>query len=311
MGSFRNLFFVYENVMDDWNLYRTFLAVARGGTLAAGAESSGSSISTVHRQLAQLEAALGVRLFERRGRGQALTSAGEDLAVRVTRLEDEMHAIDRDIAGRDTALRGVVVLTTTDTIADALLGRYLGDLRERYPDIHVHVLVDNRHYRLGRGEADIALRPGARPREPDVIPHKAGEIRCSWYASDDYVARRGRPHRKADLRSHDAVVVDDSLAHIVYGRMAARYTDPQRWVLRSPSLAVQAMAVRRGVGVAALPCFLLDPDPDVTRLFTPEVEGPLWLLYHADLRRTARVRAVVDLLLESLERDRPRLLGRV
>jgi DNA-binding transcriptional LysR family regulator len=106
-------------------------------------------------------------------------------------------------------------------------------------------------------------------------------------------------------------VVDESLAHVAYGRLAALHTDPRRHVFRSPSLLVQAQAVCAGVGVAILPCFLMDPRANVRRLFSPEPEAPLWLLYPADLRRTARVRVVVELLFEAFIADRPLLEGQL
>ncbi|MCB9748717.1 MAG: LysR family transcriptional regulator [Myxococcales bacterium] len=298
-----------ETIARDWNLYRTFLAVARHGTLAAAAAQLESSVSTVHRQLAALEAELDTRLLERRGRGQALTAAGEALVGRAARIEDELAGIARALAGRDQALRGTVVLTTTDTLAHALLTRYLPTLRARLPEVHLHVAVDNRHYRLGRGEADIALRPGGKPREPDVVARELGEVAFGFYAARAYLERRGRPRRKRELARHDAVVVDDSLAHILYGQIARARFDPARWVLRSPSLLVQADAVSAGAGIAALPCFLMDARPGVERLFAPEREGPLWLLYHAELRGAARVRAVVELLREAIVADRPLLAG--
>lgn len=310
MSMFGNEVSNYEKDMSDWNLYRAVLAVARGGTLAAGAKLLGTSISTLHRQLVQLEAEFDTRLLERRGRGQVLTAAGEALVERVARMEEEVLAIEREITGRDEALRGKVLLTTTDTLAHALLPRVLPTLRARLPEVQLEVFVDNRHFRLGRGEADVALRPGSKPREPDLIARHVADVACGWYASEGYIARRGCPRRRADLRQHDAVVVDETLAHIAYGRLAAEYTDPRRQVLRSPSLLVQAEAVCAGVGVAALPCFLMDPRPLVRRLFSSEAEAPLWLLYPADLRRTARVRVVVDVLLEALAAARDLLEGR-
>jgi DNA-binding transcriptional LysR family regulator len=296
--------------VDDWNRFRTLLAVARGGTLAVAANELGTSISTVHRHLTDLETHLEVRLFERRGRSRVLTAAGESLVLRATRIEDEILGIERDVAGADRTLRGSVVVTTTDTMVEMVLGRHLAVLRERYPDIHLDVLADNRFYRLGRGEADIAIRPGRKPRDPDVIAKHVGDVAYSFYASKAYLARHGRPRKKSDLLNHDAVVVDDSLSHVIYGRLAAKYTDPTRRVLRSPSLTVQATAVANGVGISPLPCLLMSRRDDVVRLFPPEVEGPLWLLYAADLRHTARVRAVVELLLELLAQDAALLLGR-
>ena len=148
-----------DGKLTDWNLYRVFLTVAREGKLAGAAARLEASISTVHRQLAELEAALDTRLFERRGRGRVLTAAGESLAERLTRVEEQLVSVTRQVAGQDELARGTVHVTTTDSVAHALLPRYLPILRERLPAVHLHVTVDNRHYRLGRGEADVALRP--------------------------------------------------------------------------------------------------------------------------------------------------------
>jgi DNA-binding transcriptional LysR family regulator len=294
---------------EDWNHYRTLLAVARGGTLSAAAAELEVSISTVHRHLADLEATLDTRLFERRGRTRALTTAAEALVERAERIEAEVHGIERDLAGAEREISGRVTLTTTDSLAERI-AHYLPSLRERHPAVHLDVLVDNRHYRLGRGEADVALRPGKKPREPDVVAKAVGDIALSFYAATDYLEEHGRPRRKSDLKKHDAVVVDESLSGVIYGRLAAEHTDSARHVLRAPSLLVQAMAVERGVGIAALPCFLMDARSGVERLFRPEPEGPLWLLYHVELRHSARVRAVVDLLAERLVEDAELFAGR-
>jgi len=297
-----------ENVVD-WGLYRVFLAVARGGTLAAGAAALGSSVSTVHRELARLEVALGTTLFEKRGRVRVLSAAGEVLARRVADLEEDLVSIGREIAGGDDLARGIVHLTTTDATAHGLLPRYLPILRERHPGIHLHVSVDNRHYRLGRGEADIALRPGGAMGEADVIERRVGEAYFAHYASHGYLAQRGRPRRRRDLALHDAVVPDASLARSVYGRIAEERTDAARRVVRSPSVLVLASAVASGAGIGALPCFLMDPWPDVERLFRPEPEGWLYVIYPSELRRVARVRAVVELLTELIAADAPLLAG--
>ncbi len=299
-----------KTLIGDWSLYRTLLTVAREGTLQRAAEQLGTSVSSVHRHLAELERALDTRLFERHGRRRVLTAAGERLVARLDEVEERLHGIERQIVGSDHAARGTVVVTTTDTIADGLLDRHLRVLRERCPEVRLDVSVDNRHFRLGRGEADLALRPGARPTELDVVARQVGEVAFSHYASREFVARHGRPHRRADLRGYDAVVVDESLAHTVYGRVAAERTDPERQVLRSPSLLVQATAVSRGVGIAALPCFLMDPRPEVVRLFQPEPESSLWLLYPAELRHVARVRAVLEVLIAGIAEDAALLAGK-
>jgi len=143
--------------------------LTRAGTLAAAAAQLGIDASTVHRRLAQLERAMGTRLLERRGRGTALTAAGERLVEHASRVEDEVLAVQRDVLGRDVALAGTIRVTTADDLGSRLLPRHVAAFRRLHPAITIELVLDNRVLDLVRGEADIAIRPRRPAASTEIV----------------------------------------------------------------------------------------------------------------------------------------------
>ena len=217
------------------------------------------------------------------------------------------------MVGRDRALTGVIRVTTTDTLAQRLLGPYMASFHARFPKIRVDLALDDRVFRLGRGEADVALRPGTRPNEGDVIARPLAEFHSALYASSDYLGRAGRPTRRADLSRHRLVDLDETLAHVAYAGFITRFAPSANVVFRSSSMLGQAMAVINGLGIGVVPCFLMDGQPGVERLFGLEksLGSWLWLLVHRELRQMARVRAFADFMAEVVESERSLLEGRL
>ncbi|MBI2895052.1 MAG: LysR family transcriptional regulator [Deltaproteobacteria bacterium] len=298
--------------VDRWDDLRVFLAVVRGGSLGAAASPLGIDASTVFRRVMALEQSLGTRVFERRGRRWALTPAGELLTEHAARIEEEMEAAHRDVVGRDVALEGTVRVTTPADLGDRLVAAHVAAFRAKNRAITVELLLEDRILDLVRGEADVAIRPRRPPAVGALVGRKVSDLAGALYASRSYLERHGRPRRRSDLARHDAVAVDGALAQTPYGEVANGLGSARRVALRTNALLGVLRAVSLGLGVGPLPCFLGDADADLVRLFPPEPElaAELWLLYHGDLRQTARVRAFCDFMLESLRAQRPLLEGR-
>jgi DNA-binding transcriptional LysR family regulator len=295
----------------DWDDLRFFLAVARGGGLSAAARVVGCEASTVQRRMQRFERSLGVRLFDRRARGYALTQAGEELLAAAERLELELLSISRAMAGRDDQPSGSVRFTTVDVFMSFLLRPHLASFHARYPNIDLEVLLGPELRSLTRREADVALRPGAAPAEPGVIARRVCTAAVAVYASRAYLAAHGQPSALADLAGHRLVTGNASLAHVAFAQVLRRHAPEARVVLQSDSVLVQLDAARMGLGIVSLPCYLADVEPSLVRLFPPEPELglPLWLIIHSDLRRSARVRALVDHLYDALQTEVPLLEG--
>jgi DNA-binding transcriptional LysR family regulator len=204
-----------------------------------------------------------------------------------------------------------VRFTTVDAYMSFLLRPHLASFHARYPNIDLEVLVGPERRSLTRREADVALRPGAAPAEQGVIARRVCTVAVALYVSRGYLTTYGRPRAPSDLAGHRLVAGNAALEHVAFTQALRRRTPDARVVLQSDSVLVQLDAGRMGMGIAALPCYLADVEPSLVRLFPPEPELglPMWLVIHSDLRRSARVRALVDHLYEALQTELPLLEG--
>ncbi|HZZ85872.1 MAG TPA: LysR family transcriptional regulator [Anaeromyxobacteraceae bacterium] len=288
----------------DWGHLRFFLELVRTGSHARAAQRLGVDRNTVARRVAAMEEALGISLFERGPQGWACTAAGQELAEMASRVEQDVLALARHADARDRTLSGAVRLTTATHISAYLLVPALPALRERHPGLVLEVAADQRTFDLTRREADLALRMG-RPRDAGLVTRKLSDVAYGLYA-----ARRSAAGRRGavDLAADPFVGFDDSLAGTPQERWLSRLAPERRTVFRCNSTASLVVAARSGVGVAVLPRFVAGVEPELVLL-----EGPapphheLWLLVHGDLRRSPRVRAVIDWVDDVVARARPSL----
>jgi molybdate transport repressor ModE-like protein len=274
----------------------TLLAIAREGSLAGAARRLRVNHSTVFRRLGAIEARLGTRLFERQGGSYVTTAAGEDLLRTAERVEAEVEALERRLSGQDLRLTGSLRMTAPDDLAEVLVMPLIADFRRKYPEITLELVLDNRMLNLTRREADIALRPTRQP--PETL---AGR-RVATLASAVYASADRKPPK--DLAGPDErwIAWEEGAGPPNAARWLAAHVDRHAVAYRSNSMLNQASAARNGLGLAILPCFLGDSDARLQRVTAPldDLTTELWLLTHPDLQRTARIRALLDLLYDSL-----------
>ncbi|MBP1298163.1 MULTISPECIES: LysR family transcriptional regulator [Bradyrhizobium] len=291
----------------DWNDLRLVLAVAREGSLSGAARRLGVTHSTVFRRLGTIEDAIGTRLFERFRDGYAPTPAGEIAAASAARLEDEVLALERKLAGRDLRPSGPVRITTTDTLG-AVLMRHLPAMRAAHPEIQPEIIISNAMANLTRREAEIAIRPTPAPSEL-LVGRRVADIAHAVYGSRAYLARRS----DRDLSVHDWIGLDDALAGTVVAGWMRENLRSARITCRVDALPALRDAAAAGLGLALLPCYVGDLAPTLRRL-TPkalaEPRSALWLLTHDDLKRTARIRATLDFLASALTSERALFEGK-
>jgi DNA-binding transcriptional LysR family regulator len=289
----------------DWDDLRHFLAAYRNGSLARAARELGCEYTTVGRRVAALEAALGTALFVRTPEGLKPTDAAGDLMPLAEQIEEATHAIARRAAGRDERIDGVVRLTCAEGFSTYIVDQ-LADLRARHPDLVVDIIADLRLLDLVRGEADIALRLSPTDQR-DLITRTLAPMPWRMFASEAYVARRGVPSLVTDLRGHEVVGYDDVLAHVPGARWLAEHLDGATVVLRGNNAHAVRDAAAAGLGVAVLPHFFAAREPRL-RPVADDILGSrtLTLVVHPALTQVARVRAVIDFLVEAVTRDRDR-----
>ncbi len=226
------------------------------------------------------------------------------------RIEQEAIAAERAVSGRDARLQGKLRVTSSETLAFRLLTRHLAAFRAAHPGIVVELVIENRLLSLTKREADVALR-ATRPGQGDLWGRKIADVAWTAYAARDYAARRGLPGRAAELGAHDLVGWDEPSQQVRAAEFLAEAAPGGAVVYRSNSLVNQLVAAREGMGIALLPCYLGDPEPALVRAFAPlpALSRELWLVTHADLKRTARIRAFFDVVGEGLARQKSLLEG--
>ncbi len=297
----------------DWSILRDFIAVAETGGLSQAARKLRISQPTLSRRIAALEEQLKAQLFQRTPRGLLLTDAGEHVLAGARRVEEEALAIERQAEAAQQTLTGTVRISVTEGVGALWLPKHLAAFHIKYPGVCVEILVDNRAANLVRREADIAVRL-FRPDQPDLIARHVGEMVMGLYASKDYLARHGVPTEVAHLRSHFLVGFDEGMVqrNKDVQRLERCFT-PEKIVHRSSSFVGQASATLAGIGIGIHDCVLADAEPKLQRIMpeTFDHRMEIWLVTHADMRRSARIRAVYDFLAEILAADHGRLMGKV
>jgi DNA-binding transcriptional LysR family regulator len=293
----------------DWDDFRVFLSVARAGTLSAAARLLQVDQSTISRRLATLEETAGARLFDRTPKGYVLTLAGEAVRSRVEELESQALGIERQLLGQDSQPTGHVRLAASDSFAAWFLAPRLAPFYTRFPGIRLELVTGNQPVNLARREADISLRL-SKPKEPNLIARRLGQAAWSVYASSGYLLRYGKPSLRARLRGQRVVGLDPELRGTVGARWLAKQGSLAVVSLTCNSLLSQAAAVVAGIGLSPLPCLFGDREPTLERI-VPRTIGhhDLWLVVHPDVRKNARVRAVMDYLTELVVSETALLSG--
>jgi DNA-binding transcriptional LysR family regulator len=284
--------------MFDWNDLRYLLAVARGGSTLAAARALGVNQTTVARRLEALEAALGVKLFDRGQTGSRLTGAGGDLIALAEGVERSAAAIAERAGAHARGLAGVVRVTTNEPTANIAIMPVLPEFRRLFPDIKVEMIVTDEHLDLLKGEADVAVRGARAVTNPDLVVRRITDIPWAIYASRGYIAQHGRPTTIADLASHFLVGGEQQVATIGALEWMLLQAPEAEVVCRSNTLSNLYQAVRAGLGVGPLPCIIGAAEPDLVRCVdTPaDFTDHLWLVTAPELKTAPRVRAFMDFI---------------
>lgn len=294
--------------MLDWNDLRTFLAVARHGNLSAAARALKVTQTTMGRRLEALHQRAGTRLLQKTPGGFVLTPSGERVLGNIERMEAEALAVERAITGQDAKLEGEVRITTVETFGARVLVPLFAELRLRQPQLAIELITDTRALSLSRREADIALRL-AEFEQHEAVVRRVGDMAFAVYAGRAYLEAHGQPDFGEGAAGHCVVTLQDDLALLPEARWLTGLTQQAMVVLRSNSRDAHVQAAKAGYGVACLPCYLADEEPDLVRLDTPSkpVVRGIWMGVHRDTRHVPRIRIVLEHLSEGLKRLAPRL----
>lgn len=293
--------------MLDWNDLRYFLAVANAGSLSRAASALDVTQPTVGRRIRALEQQLECRLFDRQPSGYVLTQNGRDILGVVEQMDSQAHAVARSATGRDLQLEGRVVLTIPIGLHRWVV-RALPPLQQAYPALDLELSVRLSRSDLLRHEADIALRVGD-AGSAELVGRRVGSMGFGMYASEDYLQQHGEP-LPGTLATHVIIESTGELTDVLQARMLRNLAADAGVAARLDCLETQCVALQMGAGLLALPNIMAAELSGVRRVMSDSFRPVLdiWALTHADLRATARVRAVVDYFTEKAGQDAAALL---
>lgn len=294
-----------------WDDFRLVNAIAEARSLPAAAAALGLDHSTVFRRLRQVERVLGAVVFERHRSGYVPTVAGAEIAAVAARMEAEMNAVLRRVAGHAPSPAGEVRVATSDALLLDLLMPLFAAFQLECPEVRLDLVCGNEAANLSRRDADVAIRATAAPPET-LVGRKAARIAWAAYrpAGSDAVEVAEEALVRVETRW---VGFGDALAGLAAAGALLGWVPAERVVARFDTIGGVAGAVEAGMGCGLLPCFVGDGRPGLARLTAPieRLATDLWLLTHDDLRQVPRVRVLLDFLAECLGRSRDVIEGRL
>src|SRR5579863_489107 len=285
-----------------WELYRSFLAVMREGSLSAAARALSLTQPTVGRHVEALEQALGVALFTRSQRGLRATESALQLRPYADALASAAAALAR-AASDQSGVKGAVRVTASEVVGAEVLPPILGPLREAHPELAIELALTNRVEDLLNRDADIAVRM-VRPAQGALIARHIGAMPLGLYARRDYLDRHGEPKSLAELFHFAFIGVDRDASTLQMFKVHYGDIDRNFFALRTDNQLAQLAAIRAGFGVGVCQVGLAKRDPALVRLLADQFEMALdiWLAMHQDLKATPRCRVAFDALAEGLTR---------
>ncbi|MFT5132167.1 MAG: DNA-binding transcriptional LysR family regulator [Gammaproteobacteria bacterium] len=283
----------------NWDDLRFFLALAREGTVSGAGRVLEVKHTTVARRISALEEKLRSRLFDRLPSGYAMTQVAENLYQHALAMEEVAQAVDREVFGMDAQLEGALRLAASYDIFTRLITPRLHQFTEQYPGIEIELLSSTSLVDLASRQADIALRLSSKP--PDyLIGRKILPLGHGVYGSTSYLKKK-RESEKLILWEHERDTPEWVNDHYQGGRVVARVSE----------IMTMMEAVRNHMGLARMPCYVADAELSLRRIdvsLTPSTWG-VWVLSHADLRSTARVRVCREFLIDIIEQQRNLIEG--
>ena len=271
----------------NWDDLRLFLAVARTGSISGAARQLGVQHSTVSRRIRQFETKLGSRLLERKTGRYELTQAGENVKEASARIEREVLGVDGALLGKDTQQVGPLKVAALNNMASSVLMPMFASFNRNRPQVELHIIVSNIDASLSQREADVAIRLTNTPIDT-LIGKRMVTVASCIYGSRTYLEQ---------LREQGGepkwIGVDCCGFHKTWTK---QLSSGQSYNFYSDDTLLTHSAIREGMGVSILPCFMGDTDPLLERYGDPDpaYNLGLWVLLHPDLKRTARILAFRD-----------------
>jgi DNA-binding transcriptional LysR family regulator len=285
----------------NWDDIKIFLEVARAERLSTAAKRLAMDASTVSRRLHKLEESVATKLFDRTQEGHVLTPDGEMLLSSACKMEqDAQHALS-SIHNNNEENCGLVRIGVTEALGNFFVSPNLLALQQQHPNIDVHLLLFSRYVKISRNEADIAIAV-EKPKSTSMIVSKLCDYKLQLYAHQDYLDKNLEQYPQGILLEHladhkwvtyvDNLIFTDQLS---YTKELERHLASElKASFSSTSIISQYFAIKSGLGIGVLPCFLADQDKNLIKLHSQEITitRSFWLVTHPESKRLSHVNTV-------------------
>lgn len=280
----------------EWSDFRVILALGRAGSVAGAARLLGVDGSTISRRLAAAEKALGAVLILRGGREFAFTSAGREALAAAEAMETAATAAAASVRAAREEVQGIVRIACPPYAIWFLAG-FQEKVAAAHPGLGVELLSGRAPVDLAKGEADISIR-SVRPGDLDLVVAQRVRLGSALYAASAYLAAHGRPAAPGDIRGHRLVRYAEPFLHLPAFAWLEAYADPTVPAVRVDSTDLARSLIASGGGIGVLYCVVGDATPGLERVLPEPIDSiEIGIVYHASMRGSARIRAVLDMLI--------------
>jgi DNA-binding transcriptional LysR family regulator len=292
----------------DWDKVRIFYTAAEAGSFTHAGDALSLSQSAVSRQVGALERDLGVPLFHRHARGLILTEQGEQLFRTAKEMMLKLEATRARLSDSREHPNGELRVTTAIGLGQNWLTPRLGEFLDLYPEVRLQIILTDEELDLSMREADVAIRL-RQPQQGDLIQRKLFTVHFHVYASHDYIKGHGVPKDLSEIDEHRILTFGGPTPSYLLdvhwltsvGRDARH---PRQAALTVNNITALKRAVERGVGIAVLPDYIVEPDSNLVQVLNQNDMPSLdtYLVYPEEMKSVARVQVFRDFLVSKAQR---------
>ena len=281
----------------DWDKLKIFHTVAEASSFTKAATILNLSQSAISRQIQSLEQDLKIQLFERHARGLVLTDNGKYLFQTAHEVISKLKDVEATLSDEKDQLKGKLTVTTVVSFGTTWLTPRIQEFMTLHPDIEIELIFDDKELDLSTRQADIGIWM-RRPKQLNYIQKKLINLHYHIYCSQKYLEKNGYPKNINDLNKHKFITYGRGAPSPVFNpdwalKLGAKDNQKRKPVMKVNSVYGLLLAVQSGVGLAALPDYITNNQPNLVKVL-PEVEGPLTethFVYPASMKNVARVTA--------------------
>ncbi|MFK7939035.1 MAG: LysR family transcriptional regulator [Roseovarius sp.] len=294
----------------DWDKLRIFHAVADAGSLTHAGDRLHLSQSAVSRQIRGLEEALNATLFHRHARGLILTEQGELLFDATRAMLKRLDTATARIRDSEEEVFGELRVTTTIGFGTLWLAPRLPHLYEKYPDLKIDLMLEERVLDLPMREADVAIRM-KEPSQADLIRKRLMSIHMALFATPSYLRERGTPETVEQMSEHRLICQNPRSAQVGAGATLVKelLANDVTSLLTVNNYFGVLQGVLHNLGIGVLPDYVTQDFPDLVRVLPDTIssEVPVFLAYPEELRHSKRISAFRDFVQDEIISHRKRL----